>query len=278
MVVGGGPSAIDICKDMKQVVPLLVHSIPGPVYEGGPAYSEDAAGYRKVSQVREYQDDGTVVLVDESMETDVDFIIIATGYELSFPFLPQIKLGVPEWTSSPTLPDGLYNSTYHVFPLAYHLFPLRGEFPPMSIAFPGLLRRVSPIPIFEDQARAIVRVLEDPESLNSLSCSTVLVERAHAIIDTEGTEEPLCIAKAWFRLGTLEPFKYRAELNAFAGKDWTAPIWEVELWTKTKFILQREWEEIERSGMAEGWLKGVGFNGIEDWVELCNKLINRSGI
>jgi len=273
MVVGGGPSAIDICEDMEEVVPLLLHSIPGPTYEGGSTYSEDTASYRKVGRVREYQSDGTVVLVDGSIESDIDLIIIGTGYEVSIPFLPQIKLGVP--TLPPPLPNELYNSTYHVFPLAYQLFPLRGEFPPTSIAFTGLPSRVSPIPLFEDQARAIVRVLEDPEFLDCLSCAADVVERARTLIGPEGTEDPLCFAKAWIRFGTLEPFKYRAELNAFAGNDWTAPDWEIELWTK-KLILRREWNEIERRGESEEWLKGVGLNRVEDWVELCKRLINRS--
>ena len=274
MVVGGGPSAIDICKDLKGVVPILVHSLPGLTYEGVLKYPVDTENYRKVDQIREYHDDGTVLLMDGSTESDIDLIMIGTGYEMSFPFLPQIKLGVP--TLSPTLPNELYNSTYHVFPLAYHLFPLRGEFPSTSIAFTGLPTHVSPIPIFEDQAQAIVRVLEDPESLDCLSCGAEVVERMHMLIGQEGTEDPLRIAKAWIRFGTLEPFKYRAELNAFARKDWTAPDWEVEFWTK-KLILLREWDEIERSGKSEEWLKGVGLNGVDDWVGLCNKLINRSG-
>ena len=274
MVVGGGPSAIDVCKDMMEVVPLLVHSIPGPTYEGGSTYHDDTENYRKVGRVREYQDDGAVVLVDGSTESDIDLVIIGTGYELSIPFLPQIKLGVP--TLPPPLPNDLYNSTYHVFPLAYHLFPLRGEFPSTSIAFTGLLTRVSPIPLFEDQAQAIVRVLGDPESLDGPSCATEVVERVHVLIGQEGTDDPLCIAKAYFRFGMVEPFKYRGELNAFAGKDWTAPEWEVEFWKK-KLILLKEWKEIEESGESEEWLKGVGSNGVDDWVGLCNKLINRSG-
>ncbi|KAH9074234.1 hypothetical protein EDB83DRAFT_1945789 [Lactarius deliciosus] len=275
MVVGGGPSAIDICKEMEGVGPLLVHSIPGPTYKGVIPFSEDTASYRKVDRVRECQDDGTVVLVDGSTESDIDLIIMGTGYEMSFPFLPQIKQGVP--ALPPPLPNELYNSTYHVFPLAYELFPLRGEFPPTSIAFTGLPCRVSPIPIFEDQAQAIVRVLEDPESLDSLSCAAGVMERAHGLLNQEGVEDALSFAKAWTRFGILEPFKYRAELNAFAGKNWTAPDWEIEFWTKQVDVLRRGWKEIEQSGKSEEWLKGVGSNGVDDWVGLCQRLINRSG-
>ncbi|KAH9061046.1 hypothetical protein EDB87DRAFT_1674293 [Lactarius vividus] len=227
---------------MDGVGPLLVHSIPGPTYKGVIPFSEDTASYRKVDRVREYQDDGTV---------------------LGAPAVP------------PPLPNELYNSTNHVFPLAYELFPLRGEFSPTSIAFTGLPCRVSPIPIFEDQAQAIVRVLGDPESLDSLSCAADVMERAHRLINQEGVEDPLSFARAWIRVGTLGPFKYRAELNAFAGKDWTAPDWEIEFWTKMD-VLRREWKEVEQSGKSEEWLKGVGSNGVDDWVGLCKRLINRS--
>jgi hypothetical protein len=106
--------------------------------------------------------------------------------------------------------------------------------------------RVSPIPLFEDQARAIGQpeVLEDPGSLDCLICAADDLERARTrivLMDQEGTEDPLCFAKAWIRFGPLEPFKYRAELNAFMGKEWIAPNWKLELWAK-KIISRKAWK------------------------------------
>lgn len=272
MVVGGGPSAMDICTHMMGVVPLLLHSIPGPPLPGGHTYLNDTENYRKVGRVARYQDGGSVLLAHGSTESDIDLVILATGYEMSFPFLSQIKSGMP--SPPPPLPNELYNSTYHVFPLAYQLFPLQGDFPPTSIAFPGLQYRVPPFPLFEDQARAIARVLEDPESLDRLSCAVDIVARTHELIRETGTDDPVRIAKAWTRFRLLEPFEYRAQLNAFSGKNWTAPEWEIECW-KNKHVLRREWKTIEESGKAGEWLKGVGANGLDDWVELCRRLIHR---
>ncbi len=273
MVVGGGPSAMDICTDLMGTIPLLLHSIPAAPSQIGVTYPNDTETYRKVGRVVEYRGDRSVLLDDGSIEPDINLVILATGFEMSFPFFSQIKSGIPPLP--PPLPNELYNSTYHVFPLALHLFPLQGNFPPTSIAFPGLLYRVSPFPLFEDQARAIVGVLEDPATLDRSSCAVGIVERAHRLMRAKGTDDPLQIAKSWSRFTLLEPFEYREQLNAFLGNKWTPPEGEVECW-KNKVVLRREWNAIERSGKAEEWLKGVGMNGrMEDWIELCRKLIKQ---
>lgn len=275
MLVGGGPSAVDLCRDMTGVIPLLLHSIPRPTPNGALAYPDDAENYKKLPRVKQYRDDGSVLLADGSTQSDIDMIILATGYEVSFPFLSQIKSGIP--SLPPPLPSELYNSTYHVFPLAYELFPLQGNFPPTSIAFTGLQYRVAPFPLFEVQAGAIARVLENPESLDTFSCAVDIVTRAHKLIREERTDNPLLIAKRWSRYATLEPFEYRAQLYAFVGENWTVPDWELECW-KNKHVIHREWRAIEESGEAEEWLKGAGTNGLEDWIELCRRLIKQSEV
>ena len=272
MVVGRGSSGIDVCTDMMGIVPFLLHSITGSTPQPGFEYLNDCESYKKVGRVVEYRDDGSVLLEDGSIESDIDLVILATGYELSFSFLSQIKSEIP--SVPPPLPDELYNSTYHVFPLAHYLFPLRGDFPPTSIAFPGLQHRVAPFPLFEDQARAIAQVLKDPTSLDRLSCAVDIVTRAHELIHEKGTDDPVHIAKAWTCFGSLGQFEYRTQLNAFAGKNWTAPEWEIECW-ENRGLIRRVWKAIEQSGKAEEWMKGVGANGLEDWIELCRVLIKQ---
>ena len=272
MVVGGGPSGIDICRDMTGIIQFLLHSVPSTP-QTGQSYSDDSETYRKVGRVVEYRGGGSVLLEDGSIESDIDLVILATGYEFSFPFLSQIKSGIP--SLPPPLPNELYNSTYHIFPLALHLFPLQGDFPPTSIAFTGLVYRVAPFLLFEDQARAVVRVLEDPASLDCLSGAVNVVARAHRLMRERETDDPLHIAKAWFRLAPLEPLEYRTQLNAFSGKNWTAPEWEIECWGNRRTI-RTEWRAIEQSGKVGEWMKGVGLNGMEDWIELCRKLIKQS--
>ncbi|KAH9985500.1 hypothetical protein BJV77DRAFT_1032284 [Russula vinacea] len=256
-------SGIDICRDMTGIIQLLLHSVPSTP-QTGQSYSDDSETYRKVGRVVEYRGGGSVLLEDGSIESDIDLVILATGYEFSFPFLSQIKSGIP--SLPPPLPNELYNSTYHIFPLALHLFPLQGDFPPTSIAFTGLVYRVAPFLLFEDQARAVVRVLEDPASLDCLSGAVNVVARAHRLMRERETDDPLHIAKAWFRLAPLEPLEYRAQLNAFSGKNWTARSGRLSAGgTGVRY---------EQSGGQSN--RGVGLNGMEDWIELCRKLIKQS--
>ncbi|KAI0064339.1 FAD/NAD(P)-binding domain-containing protein [Artomyces pyxidatus] len=273
VVVGGGP--IDISTEMRTVAPLVLHSVPGAeAYPGNFTYPEDTDGYRKTPRIAEYKGNGEVVFSDGTSEAGVDLVILATGYEAAFPFLRDLERGIPPLP--PPLPARLHNSTYHVFPLAKHLFPLQAACPPTRIAFPGLPVRVAPFPLFEDQARALVRVLADPAALDVAAEAVGVVARAQALVREDGTDDPLRIAKAWFRFAQHEPFEYRAELNAFArpGETWSAPEWEVELWDR-KVALRSEWKEAERSGEAAALVKGVGENGVQDWVDLCRKLIKR---
>ena len=273
MLVGGGPSALDICTEMIGVVPLLLHSIPGPKPNGALTYLDDTGRYRKVPRVAEYRGDRSILFVDGATESDIDLVILATGYEVSFPFLSQMNLEIP--SLPPPLPSELYNSTYHVFPLAYELFPLQGVFPPTSIAFPGLLHSAAPFRVFEAQAGAIARVLEIPESLEIPSCATDIVSRVHEIMHEEGTNDPLRIAKRWCRLVHMEPFRYLDRLWAFSGESGTIPDWEIECW-ENRHAIRMAWTSIEQSGEGKELLQGVGTNGLEDWVGLCLKLINES--
>ena len=272
LLVGGGPSSVDLCTDMIGVIPLLLHSLPGSKRRSI-THPDDTENYRKVVRVAEYRNDGSILLTDGSTESNIDIVILATGYEISFPFLSQIKRALP--SLPPPLPSELCNSTHHVFPLAYQLFPLQGEFPPTSIAFTGLLYSVAPFPIFEAQARAIARVLENPGSLDTLSCVVDIVSRTHGLMREEGIDDPLRMAKRWSRLAGPESFEYRAQLLAFSGENWRVPDRELECWNKKKMI-RREWRAIEQSGNAKEWLKGVGENGLEDWLDLCLKVIKRS--
>ena len=141
-----------------------------------------------------------------------------------------------------------------------------------------MLYRVAPssFPVFEDQTRAIARALDNPASLDRLSCAVDIVARVHELMREQGTDDPFHIAKAWPRFALLEQFEYRAELNAFSGSKWIASEWEVEYW-KNKTVIREEWNAIERSGKAGEWIKGIGMNGntMDDLIRLCRKLIKQ---
>ncbi|KAI0035441.1 hypothetical protein K488DRAFT_76590 [Vararia minispora EC-137] len=274
VVVGGGPSARDLCIDLCAVGKLVLQS-------KRPDDGNELPGsetYRKVPLIADYQANGDIVFEDGVRESGVEFVILATGYEITFPFLsdPQLVCGLP--AVPPPFPPQLHNSSYHVFPLAKHMFPIQSTFPFCSAAFTGLLVGVAPFPIFEDQARAIVRVLEDPATLDVPAESVVLIERATRIAETKKSDNPLAVAKAWFRCALDEGFKYREDLHRFVDPDDTWKIPEPLQWMwERKTVLRCAWEGVERRGEAEQWLRGVGVNGLEDWIELCRRLLATDG-
>jgi hypothetical protein len=269
IVVGGGPSARDVCVDLRATGKLVLQSTRSQDGNGLP----ETPNYRKVPVIAEYLDNGSIIFEDGSSEPDVGFVVLATGYEVSFPFLskPQMVCGLPEMP--PPFPTRLYNSSYHVFPLVKHMFPLQSAFPCHSIAFTGLLMRVAPFPIFEDQARAIVRVLADPFSFDVAAESNELVKRAKRL-EEQGADTALALAKEWFMCAPMEGFAYREQLRQFADPSdiWKTPEWTIWMWER-KAILRAAWEKVESRGEATRWLKGVGVNGVDDWVKLCRRLL-----
>jgi len=270
VVVGGGPSARDVCADLKVTGNLILQSLSSSPEDLPP----DTALYRKIPRIIEYRDNGELLLADGTVETGVNFVILATGYMFSYPFLsdPLMVDKTPE-IPPPFLPH-LHNSSYHVFPLAKHLFPLQTDFPPHSIAFLGLLLRVSPFPIYEAQARAIARVLADPAALDVTAESVALVERARGLTESTGSDAPLMVAKKWFMCNQNDGFGYREELNRFVDPQgpWKVPEWEFWMYDK-KVSLRMAWVDVEKRGKAAEWLKDVGRNGMQDWVDLCKKLL-----
>ena len=141
MGVGGGPSVLDICTEM--IAYYIQYRGQSPVVH---PHIPDTESYRKVPRVAEYREDRSILFVDGATESEIDLVILTTGYEVSFLFLSQIKPGIPSLLRP--LPSELYNSTYHVFPPTCELFSLQGVFPPTSIAFPGLLHSTAPFRVF----------------------------------------------------------------------------------------------------------------------------------
>ncbi|VDC00167.1 unnamed protein product [Peniophora sp. CBMAI 1063] len=270
VVVGGGPSAHDLCADLTAVGKRVLQSIPSDPGNFPP----DSELYRKVPRIARYGEEGELTFEDGTVEVGVDYVVLATGYQYSFPFFsePEILSGMPELP--PPFPSNLYNTTYGLFPLAKHMFPLQSVFPVTSVAFTGLAIKVAPFPIYEDQARLIIHVLEDQSRLDITAESVAVVERAQRIATTEGSDDASTVLKAWNFFTEWEGFDYRAELSKFVNPQapWSLPEWEAWMW-KRKWLLRNAWVAIEKRGDAEKWLKGVGTNGVSDWFALCKRLL-----
>ena len=261
LIVGAGPSGLDISAEMRTCATSVIHSATG-------ATREDIGNLKKRGRVAQFNPDSSVVFDDGSVESGIDHCILATGYEMAFPFLTDeiLKAGLPPSLSP--LPENVYNSTYHLFPLAKHIFPLQSRFPPESLTFMGLLIRVAPLPAVEAQAQAIISAYRRPLDVKK-EADDVL-----ARYDTlrRESEDPWFIAQEWHRFAAHEQFDYRDDLYRFSGGSQVVPTWEKEMYDN-KGILRSAWVELEKSGEADAWVRDVGKNGLQEWVDLLKRLL-----
>ncbi|TFK49098.1 FAD/NAD(P)-binding domain-containing protein [Heliocybe sulcata] len=265
LVVGAGPSGQDISAEMRTTAKVVIHSVSG-------AKSEDVApNYKRRGRVVEFRDGGEVIFADGTVEKGIDYCILATGYNFSYPFFEDMVLGMPP--PVPPLPSLLYNSKEHLFPLAKQLFPLQSQYPATAVAFPGLLKKVAPLPILEAQSRAIIKVYRDPDSFDAAQEAVDIISRYEELKAIYG-DSPLALALAWHRLEGDHQFNHRDELNDFTGTPHVEP-WVKEMYAK-KDIMRAEWRELERIGEAEQWAKGVGEGGLDEWIELMRKVLRRA--
>ncbi|KDN50237.1 hypothetical protein RSAG8_01573, partial [Rhizoctonia solani AG-8 WAC10335] len=84
LIIGGGPSGNDIAGDLCKVAKETIQSVRS--FE-----DEDTGPVTKRGKIDHLTTDGLVVF-ESGKQAYVDRIILATGYEYDFPFLPQLHL------------------------------------------------------------------------------------------------------------------------------------------------------------------------------------------
>jgi hypothetical protein len=270
LVVGAGPSGQDITSDMSKVVQSVIHSVTGAV-------PSNDGNVKLRGRIQRFgpASGGVVEFEDGTTESGIDHCILATGYEMTFPFISkeviqESKPFIPT-VNSPIPPPQLLNSTYHLYPLARHLFAIHEHIPPSALAFPGLLVRVAPFPLVEAQAAAIVHAIAHPSSINISDELASVHERNDLLYKIYG-DNPLQISKAWHRFELHEQFDYRDALYAFAKRSVRVQDWEREMYNQ-KLVLRKLWVQLENEGKAEEFVKGVGEGGIQEWVELMRRML-----
>jgi len=268
LVIGNGPSGRDICAEVSTVARTVYHSVT----DGIP---KNTGNIRHRGRVTKFQEDGTVFFDDGGPPSDIiDHAILATGYVMSFPFLPQMKQG--KVSQIPPLPNHLINTSYSVFPLARHVFPLQDNFPPTSLAFVGLLVRVVPLPLFEAQARYIAKVFQTENFLDRSEEARLIIQRYRQLEEQFGGN-PLFITKYWHVVPDSVQFKYRKELQdlAEAPAECYPEDWVSEIYSK-KDELRQKWRRLEKEGRAEVFVKGVGEGGRHEWVDMMRRMLTES--
>lgn len=267
IVIGAGPSGQDISADLSTVASRVIHSVNGATasHTGNLTIKGRVARFCPPNGVVEFEDGSTEC---------IDYCILATGYEMSFPFLPDsiLSKGNPEQPSSDApLPRSLCNTTFSVYPLARHLFPLfQDQYPPQTLAFLGLLYKVAPLPLLEVQANAALHFFANPDSLDVVQEKNFILDR---YIDfAKQGKSPAEIWKAWDKFAEMDQFDYRDKLSRFASSPVVVQDWEKEMYAH-KVSLRKLWVELENSGEADDMVRGVGTNGNDEWVELMRRML-----
>ncbi|KAL1946239.1 hypothetical protein VTO73DRAFT_15366 [Trametes versicolor] len=281
LVAGGGYSGMDVASETRPFAREVIHSITRATPE-----DEDGGKFKRRGRVTEYRDAaaGEVVFEDGTTESGIDHVVLATGYQFAFPFLttPEVLPALPPRV--PPIPEALYNSTYHIFPLAKHLFPLVTSYPPSSLAFLGLPLRVAPLPLTEIQTQVALKLLAEPTALDLAHEATAVRARYNAfraslqaraqVFAADETALEVAIADAWFRFGFTEQFDYRDELYEFVGTAYRVPGWERELFEQ-KDLLRERCRELQRKGEEGRWLKGVGAGAdpVQEWADFMWRVL-----
>ena len=158
LVVGAGPSGVDISREVAGVARSVVvaagdpnDSLPRALQD---AVSADASNLTALPRVSRFCPDGASVLLADGAEVGpFEAAILCTGYEYSFPFLPPSLVSVPEENPGLVLPR-LYQHMWH---------------PPLGsrLAFVGIPFKVIPFPLMEVQASWFAHVVAGSVSLPS---------------------------------------------------------------------------------------------------------------
>ena len=274
LVVGSGPSGIDIAPDLlghAKTVYRSSRSIRSPDDTCNPHLRPGIA--RLLSSA-----DGAVEFVDGSTLNGVDHIIFATGYVHSSPFLPtEILQNEPPPCVDNELPGELYNSGKHLFPLARHLIPLVPRLREDELAFIGLPRRVVPFPFIQAQAAVLVSIFTSHGSFLDRDLETrLIIDRYQALARLHGNDQAV-IARVWHNIPGDEQFDYQEDLFRITGLEETkarTPEWQRVIYRR-KLELLKAWGAAVRDGRAEGLVKGIGTE--DGWVDLMNKLLDEAG-
>ncbi|KAF8342870.1 flavin-binding monooxygenase-like-domain-containing protein [Cantharellus anzutake] len=270
LVVGAGPSGEDISSDISRTAALVLQSctrtrrLNNPLVEQRP----------RLIELR--PKDGAAIYEDGTSDSDIDAVVFATGYKYSFPFFPPLHPLAFYDTTNP-IPPHLFNSSCHVHPLARHIFPLH-DVPPNKLAFMSLLYKVAPFPIFEDQAHAIASVFLGKHKLDE-ERERLLIERRFKVLEVLYNGDPRQIAKNWHVVPENDPeledqYQYRVDLLEISGSDSfpPPPPWNREIYLQ-KNKLRPLWVDIERRGIADQVLEGLGKGGEHEWVEFMYNLL-----
>lgn len=242
----------------------------------------DIPGVSTKSRLSHFTKDA-VVFDDGSQLSEIDVVVLATGYDLKVPFLTRGGL-LPE--QRPTDSDSLSTNMRYIRPLWRHIFALDPELPPTALSFVGLPIFVANALDSSAQGLLIGHTLASP---NLLPTRAEMLDELHAREDAERAVglDPEYIGHRILALPGEDPLagmQYTESLVRYLqehglagvgtipplGENFTDP-WRIQC-NRDTFLLRRTWKRVEALGpkAAEEWVSGV--KSEQDWVKMMDRL------
>ena len=320
LVVGDGPSARDIAPEIATVAKTVWRSIRKPTIPkaetGGLSDSTSADQQKKdplpirfcgpvtslgTPKAMYSDEDAVNVFFADGSSLSIDYIIFATGYELSFPFLPATILEEHRleqediFDTVQTENNNTKNSPLSLYPLSlspllHHLLPFSLRLPLGSLFALGLPRPVVPFPLVQVQCHLLTAALQGRGQLHRLrqemeagvdqgpfyggnadpgSCPDELeLSRRYHLFPFPSDQFDYRESLTRLSLSTIDEGEIQFELERMV------PVWQREVYDK-KEALRAIWRDLESRGLAHDTVRDVG-NGADaekEWVGLMEKLL-----
>ncbi|KAJ1311492.1 hypothetical protein OPQ81_009979 [Rhizoctonia solani] len=244
LVIGGGRSGVDCSDEVSTVARKTVHSVRS-------LGDQEFEHIIQRGAISHFTSDGFVHFKNGKSE-HVDRVIFATGYQYDCSFLTQLPVEEPQHTSS-----HLYNSRFHIYPLALHTFP-----PPSRVSAKLAC-------VYWDTFRQMtggVSLDLDHELAQTLKRNEELQKDHPSALE---------VARAWHKFGHEKSYDFLDLLWQKANDSRRIPRWKRDLMLEG-YVMRMEWKELERLGLAKKWAHGVGKGGIQEWIDLMWRVVQRA--
>jgi hypothetical protein len=287
VVVGNGPSALDLSPEIAEVAKLVYRSVrkkasgsidasDRPANESSIRDSSEKLRICTSIQSLDDPETGTISLEDGAKLSGVDHVLFATGYDLWYPFFAEDVL--QEWRSGKLeVKKILLNTGQSVLPTSKHLIPLSHTIPIRSLFFLGLPRHVVPFPLVEAQCLLASAILTNKTRLDFDNEMTEFKQRWRQLEEKFDGDSQM-LSTEWHKLPEKQQFDYCSDLVGLSGGDIDAmvPRWQRSIYA-AKRELKAAWNAIEKEGKGAERVRGVGEGGEKEWVKLMFDILQESG-
>ncbi|KAI6010734.1 hypothetical protein F5J12DRAFT_564311 [Pisolithus orientalis] len=268
VVVGGGPSGVDISSQISNYACKVYLSVRSPPWRV-PTGSVEIK-----SEISHFTSDD-IVFKGGSTVSGVNTVILGTGYDLRVPFLEEGGEVIVKPGSNETDGRRLTNNLRYLFPLHEHIFSLSASYPTNALAFIGLPKMAFSRPSDTAQSIYVTSIIAN---------GSLLAPRAELLRELADNEEdlrrrgydPYYIGHTMLNGST---FDYQDNLIDTLRSKGALPEWNnsfAEPWRResavyyAKGTLKRGWTRLEALGLAEEWLEGV--ESEDEWADLLRRV------